>query len=134
VREPGVFSPILGALSLVLLVTASCTPAEEPAARAAGDSFQAALRGNRDRVACQLLSDEARINLESGSGRTCEQAIARLRLPSGQVRSLQVWGGNSQLRLDSGVLFLAQFKTGWKVTGAGCRPRPDQPYDCDVEG
>ena len=120
-------------MSVVFSLTA-CTPAEEPYARAAGDAFQAALRSHHNDVACQLLSDEARGRLESGSGKPCEEAIARLGLPVGGVRSLEVWGGNSQVRLDAGVLFLAQFKAGWKVTGAGCRPRPDQPYDCQVEG
>jgi hypothetical protein len=120
--------------TLVVLSTAACTPTEEPSARAAGEAFQAALRSHQVNAACQLLSDEARSNLESGSGKPCPQAIARLGLPAGTVRSLQVWGGNSQVRLDSGVVFLAQFKAGWKVTGAGCQPRPNQPYDCDVEG
>jgi hypothetical protein len=116
------------------LSAAACTPAEEPSARAAGEAFQTALRNHQGDAACQLLSDEARGNLESGTGKPCARAIAGLGLPVGTVTSVQVWGGNSQERLDPGVLFLAQFKTGWKVTGAGCRARPDQPYDCDIEG
>jgi hypothetical protein len=123
------------ALMLVLsLSVAACTPAEEPAARAAGERFQAAVDSHDGDAACQLLSDEARSNLESGSRMACAQAISRLQLPAGGPQSIQVWGGNAQVRFDTGVMFLAQFKAGWKITGAGCRPRPNQPYDCDIEG
>jgi hypothetical protein len=125
---------VLAVLAVVCFSAAACTPAEAPSARAAGEAFQTALRSHQGNAACQLLSDEARGNLESGSGKRCAQAIAGLGLPVGMISSVEVWGGNSQVRLDTGVLFLAQFKTGWKVTAAGCRPRSDQPYDCDVEG
>nr|WP_294697148.1 hypothetical protein [uncultured Friedmanniella sp.] len=47
---------------------------------------------------------------------------------------MQVWGDNAQVRTSSGVLFLAKFSSGWKLTGVGCRPRPERPYDCTVEG
>jgi hypothetical protein len=125
---------LMGLIVVLSLSVAACTPAEEPAARAAGERFQAEVGSHDGGAACQLLSDEARSNLESGSRMACAQAIDRLQLPVGGAQSIQVWGGNAQVRLDAGVLFLAQFKAGWKITGAGCRPRPDQPYDCDIEG
>ena len=126
---------VLMALTVGLSMSAAaCMPAEEPAARAAGERFQAAVRSHDADAACRLLSDEARGNLETGSRMACAQAISRLELPDGGARSIEVWGGNAQVRLDTGVMFLAQFKAGWKVTGVGCRSRPDQPYDCDIEG
>jgi hypothetical protein len=122
-------------LALALLGAATaCAPAEESSARAAGEAFQTALRSNQATAACQLLSDEVRSNLESGSGKACARTITHLELPVGAVRSLEVWGGNSQVRLESGVVFLAQFTTGWKITAAGCQPRANRPYDCTVEG
>lgn len=116
------------------LLLTGCTPAEQPAALEAGRQFQVAV-GAGDRVAaCALLSPAARGNLEGASARPCPAALAALSLPAGGTRSIEVWGDGAQVRLDAGVLFLARFGTGWKVTAAGCTPRPDQPYDCVVEG
>ena len=111
-----------------------CTPVGEAAARIAGDRFQAALRDDDWTGACQLFSEEARGNLESASGQPCPAALADLHLPTGPASSIEVWGDNAQVRLEAGVLFLAKFRLGWKVTAAGCEPRPDRPYDCAVEG
>jgi hypothetical protein len=122
------------ATAVLGLALAGCAPAGQAEASAVGADFQTALRDHDTGTACRLLSDEARHRLESSSGQPCVQALARLDLPTGGVRSLQVWGGNSQVLLDPGVLFLAEFRTGWKVTAAGCRPRQDRPYDCLVAG
>jgi len=121
------------ALPVGLLVS-GCTPAGEAAARIAGDRFQTALRGDDLTGACQLFSEEARGNLESASGQPCSAALADWHLPTGTASSIEVWGDNAQVRLETGVLFLAKFRAGWKVTAAGCEPRPDMPYDGAVEG
>jgi hypothetical protein len=97
-----------------------------------GARFQAAVLRADAVAACALLTQEARGNLETASAEPCAQALPALDLPAGGVRSVEVWGGNAQVRLDSDVLFLARFSTGWQVTGAGCRPRPELPYDCAV--
>jgi hypothetical protein len=120
-------------LAAALLLTA-CTPAEQPAALEAGRSFQTALRGADTTAACGLLSAQARGNLEAASARSCADALAVLSLPADEPGAVQVWGDNAQVRLGSRALFLAKFRAGWKVTAAGCSPRPDQPYDCVVEG
>lgn len=81
------------------------------------------------------MSPAARGNLESASSRSCADALGALDLPTGSVTSVEVWGGNGQARLPGGVLFLAQFSDGWKITAAGCTFRgSSQPYDCDVKG
>ena len=121
-------------LTLPLVGTAGCAPAGEAAAASASARFQSALQRKDWSAACQLLSAEARGNLESAAALPCPRALPRLDLPTGAVRSLQVWGDNAQVHLDSAALFLAEFSAGWKVTGAGCQPRPEMPYDCDVEG
>ncbi len=82
---------------------------------------------------CALLADEARSSLEAASTSPCQQALAALALPGGAVRTVQVWADGAQARLDSGVLFLARYQEGWRMTGAGCEPRPGEPYDCPVE-
>ncbi len=116
------------------MALSGCTPSGHSAARAAGDRFQAALRQDDSNGACQLLSEEARGSLGPASGRPCVTALDDFNLPAGPVRSVEVWGDNALVRLDVGVLFLARFQAGWKVTAAGCAPRAKMPYDCDVEG
>jgi hypothetical protein len=117
---------------MVLLVLSACSSSSEPAARAAATSFQQAVGRHDGSSACGLLSTEARARLETASGRPCAAALEALALPAGDVSSEEVWGGQAQVRLTSQVLFLAEFRDGWRVTGAGCTPRPDQPYDCLV--
>lgn len=111
----------------------ACTPVGQGAAQQVAQEFQAAIGDGDTTTACGLLSDETRSSLEGATTRSCAEALAALRLPAGPVRSVQVWGRDAQVVLDPGVLFLAQFRAGWRVTAAGCTPRPDQPYDCPVK-
>jgi hypothetical protein len=124
---------LLVALAAPVLLT-GCVPSGQAEALGAGNAFQAALRSQNGAAACDLLAPETRTDLERGSAQACPQVLTRRSLPTGAGTSIQVWGGNAQLRLASGVVFLAKFRTGWKVTAAGCTPRQDQPYDCTVAG
>lgn len=126
---------VLGVAVAAMMLVAGCTPAAEPEARAAAGAFQKAVDRGDAAAACGLLSEAARQNLESASVAPCPQALTRLGLPTGSVREVAVWGDNAQARLGSGVLFLAEFGSGWRVTAAGCTFRDEKlPYDCDVEG
>lgn len=119
-------------VALFTAVGTACTPASQAAAWETAGQFETALTTHDDLEACRLLSDEARHRLETATTRPCPAALAALSLPTGPTRSIETWGGNSQVRLDGSVLFLAEFRTGWRVTAAGCTPRTDQPYDCVV--
>ena len=121
-------------VALLMLPGLGCASAEQPAAMQAGRWFQAAMAAGDTAGACALLSDEARGNLEAASATPCTAALARLTLTGDAPQSIEVWGDNAQIRTESGVVFLARFSTGWKVTAAGCQPRGDSPYDCQVEG
>lgn len=120
---------LLGVLTLL-----GCTPAAESDVYATAQAFQSAVQGDDEAAACAALSDEARSALELTSSQPCARALAVLDLPSRQPTAVQVWGDNGQARLASGVLFLAKFPDGWKVTAAGCHSRPKQPYACAVRG
>lgn len=122
---------VLAALAAGLALT-GCTPASASDVRAAAQRFQTAVRDHDEQAACAMLSDEARSSLEATSARKCPAALTALRLPADRPSNVQVWGNNAQARLAGGALFLAEFRSGWKITGAGCRPRPDQPYACAV--
>ncbi|MFE5491394.1 hypothetical protein ACFQ7Z_15815 [Streptomyces virginiae] len=45
-----------------------------------------------------------------------------------------VYGWQAMVRLSGDTLFLSQFGKGRKVVAAGCTPRPDLPFDCQVKG
>ena len=66
---------------------------------------------------------------------TCPQAVSDLRLPgAGPVGQVEVWSDRAQVRTGTDTLFLTRLAGGWRVSGAGCTFRGDEPYDCDVEG
>src|SRR4051812_39572784 len=106
------------ALGAVLLT--ACTPAGESDARAAAEQFQSAIAERDVTTACGMLSDRARSQLESSTGSSCDQALSRLDLADAAVTSVNVWGDKAQARLADGAVFLAEFRTGWRVTAAGC--------------
>lgn len=121
-------------LAVVALLGADgCSSSQEPAARTTAAAFQRAVAEQDTGAACALLSDAARDQLVAATRRECPQALAALGLPGDDVRSTEVWGRQAQARLGSGVLFLAELRDGWRVTAAGCTPRPDQPYACPVQ-
>lgn len=128
VRSHGTAAGVLAAL----LLLAGCATASQPDVQATAQRFQTAVRDHQTRTACSMLSEEARSSLETTSARPCPQALAALRLSAGSPISVDVWGNNAQARLPGGALFLSEFRSGWKITGAGCKPRPDRPYSCAV--
>ncbi len=81
---------------------------------------------------CDLLAPKALEGLERDQSEPCDQAIGQLSLPGGAVRSVEVWGGDAQVKLAGDTLFLTETHTGWRVSAAGCRPKGDAPYDCEV--
>lgn len=115
-----------------VLGLAGCTPAAQADVLTAAQRFQTAVRDHDNQAACALLSDKARSSLEATSARACPTALAALRLPADHPTKIQVWGNNAQARLAAGPLFLAEFQSGWKITGAGCKPQTGQPYSCAV--
>ncbi|MFI5519963.1 hypothetical protein [Streptomyces platensis] len=90
-------------------------------------------------LSCAALAPATREELEetakSGCGPAISQAIEGQELPaSGAVRGLDVYGEQARVVLAEDTVFLAHFPTGWKVTAAGCRPRPQRPYQCEIKG
>lgn len=126
-----------GVVPAVLAVTAGCGAAgsREDAASAAATGFTAALQRSDGRQACALLAPRTLDELEQSEQTSCDRAVIQERLPAGdRVRDVDVYGDQARVVLTDDTLFLAHFPTGWKVTAAGCAPRPEQPYDCTVKG
>lgn len=130
--------PPIGAAGGVVaaLLAAGCSavvPNADPAGVAA-EQFYTALGQGDAATACGLLSAGTRSKLEQSQGETCIRALPAQHLRVASVRTVEVYGQSAFVELDRDTAFLAQFPGGWRVVAAGCRSRPDQPYDCAVGG
>ena len=122
-------------LALAAVAAAGCgaPAATEDVDRVATEWLGAAAAGDAARL-CALLSPAAAESAATGD-QSCEQAVGDLELPGGgSVSAVEVWSDEAQVRGSSDTLFLVRLADGWRVSAAGCTPRPDRPYDCDVAG
>jgi len=106
--------------------------ADDPGVRRAVTAFYGAIDAHQDRRACADLAPQAIKGLETGDS-SCAEEIGKLRLNSGTIQAVHVWGDRAQVVLAGDIVFLSRFPQGWKVAAAGCRPQTKGPYDCDVE-
>ncbi|MFD9420542.1 hypothetical protein ACFWC9_38490 [Streptomyces goshikiensis] len=111
-------------------------PRQADAVAAALD-FQNALSDGSFGRACALLAPETRQEAASDAG-DCGQVLAQEKLPVASRDAAdavaEVYGRQAMVHLSGDTLFLSQFNEGWKVVAAGCTPRPDLPFDCQVKG
>lgn len=119
-------------LVVVVLAVSGCAPESAGAAAAAQEFRRAAAAGDTS-AACSMLSPKAR-EKAAASG-TCEEQLASLQLPTtgAELRTAR-YGRNAMVEFDDDTIFLTASGSGWLVTGAGCKPRGELPYDCDVGG
>jgi hypothetical protein len=120
---------LMGAAALALT---GCAAAAEEDVAAVATTFEDT--GGDPRERCDLLVRATRAVLESDEAAPCEDVIGELPLPGGDVASVEVWGGDAQVRIGDDVVFLTETGAGWRVTAAACEPRGEMPYDCEVEG
>ncbi|MEV6211480.1 hypothetical protein [Kitasatospora sp. NPDC051914] len=117
--------------------TAGCgqLSGREDAASAVVNRFeQDAARGDGAAM-CAALAPGTREELEDQEESDCEQAVTGLGLPDGgTLRRVDVFGQQARAVLQGDTVFLSAFPGGWKVTAAGCEPRPGMPYRCDLKG
>jgi hypothetical protein len=118
----------VGALTLLT----GCAAASEDDVATAAAAFEAP--GGDAQERCDLLAPATRAALESDAAAPCADALGDLPLPGGDVTSVEVWGGDAQVRIGGDVVFLTRTDAGWRVTAAACEPRGEAPYDCEVEG
>jgi hypothetical protein len=83
---------------------------------------------------CDLLAPTTLAAVEEDESAPCTQVIAHLPLDAGEVRSVEIWGGEAQVKLAGDTLFLTETHSGWRVAAAACRSQGEAPYDCQVEG
>jgi hypothetical protein len=103
-------------------------------ARAAAD-FARAVSVADGELACALLSEQVSSTLTDSTGMPCPAAVLQEGLPAASpVRQVQRYGHRALVTTDTDTVFLSEFPTGWRIIGAGCRPRGERPYDCAVSG
>jgi hypothetical protein len=120
-----------GAVLVLAAGLTGCASAQEPDVQRVATAFEdpAGDPGAR----CALLAPKALEALEQDQSEPCDEAITQLPLAGGDVRSVEIWGGDAQVRLAGDTLFLTETRTGWRVTAAACQPNGEAPYDCEVE-
>ncbi len=119
---------VLGSCALAL---AGCAGAHEPEVTRVATAFEDASADPG--IRCDLLTPGARAQLDR-AGTSCGEQLGGLPLEGGEVESVEVWGGNAQVRLSGDTVFLTRTSAGWRVAAAACTPTAEGPYDCEVEG
>ncbi|WP_108249064.1 hypothetical protein [Planctomonas deserti] len=135
-------SPALVALAAVAasaLAGCSSLAPDAPSAEGVAVAFAAALDAGNATEACAMLAPGTVEEIESSEDTSCDAAVLQLGLPSGgQGLRAEAFGRGAIVELDNDTLFLVGDGDGdvrgWRVTAAGCEPRPERPYDCTVKG
>ena len=123
--------PVLLVVGLTALL-AGCASTQQPEVEKVASTFEDPSADAEAR--CDLLAPTTLAAFEEDQTAPCTDAVQQLSLDGGAVTSVEVWGGDAQVRMDGDTLFLTETRAGWRVAAAGCTSRGDAPYDCEVEG
>ena len=122
---------------MLLLVLAGCAGVGDrgDAAAAVALRMLTAVQNDDGAAACATLAPDTLAELEESAGQSCAEAILDEDLPQpGEVEQSRVYGQWAQVRLTGDTVFLGVFPGGWRVVAAGCTPRGERPYNCDLQG
>jgi hypothetical protein len=118
-------------LAVACVLLAGCASAQAPDVEEVATTFEDQSADPQAR--CDLFIPTALAAFEESEGAPCAEAIEDLPLEGGSVESIQIWGGDAQVKIGGDTLFLSETKDGWRVTAAACTPQGEAPYDCEVE-
>ncbi|HEY8619138.1 MAG TPA: hypothetical protein VIM01_03570 [Dermatophilaceae bacterium] len=135
-RMPVAYGLVAALLCVLVLVTGCSSVGPDPSrADSAALRFHQALTSGEPAAACGLLAPATLKEVEQSAHTPCAQALADAGIPDATaVTTTDVYGTNARVVLNGDTVFLARFGAQWKVTAAGCKPRPGLPYDCAVKG
>lgn len=120
--------------AVVVVACQGCSNSDTSAPSRTAEKFVASVQGGDGRAACALLTDQARTATQGMTDQPCAALVVDLQERGREVRRAQVWGDTAQVRIGSDVLFLRRIDSVWRISAAGCSPRPHRPYDCEVQG
>ena len=124
-------SALLLAAGAIALLVSGCASADAPEVERVATQFEDSSGDPGSR--CDLLAPRTLEQLEKQLQKSCAEGIGGIPLEGGDVERVEVWGGDAQVRMSGDTVFLTHTSTGWKVAAAACSPRPEEPYDCEVE-
>jgi hypothetical protein len=120
---------LLGGAAVLLT---GCSAAHEPVVEDVATTFEDPDADPEAR--CELLAPATREAFEHSEGASCSDAVQELPLDGGTVESIEIWGGEAQVRLTGDTIFLTETSLGWRITAAVCQKRAEEPYECEVDG
>ena len=121
----------------VVATAAGCSQvgSRSDAAASVAVRFHHAVAAGDGKAACSLLTPSTADAVVADDGKPCAAAILSADVPSADaVRTVQVWGLAAQVTMAGDVVFLAVNDGRWTVRAAGCTPRGEQPYQCQIQG
>jgi hypothetical protein len=119
----------------VVLLGGCGTAGRENDIRAVAERFATAVDDGDGATACGLLTTDAQAQLVSDQGKPCAKAVAGLDVKKAPVGKVSVAITSASAHLEGGgTLFLDETTHGWRISAAGCKPKPGgAPYDCDLQ-
>lgn len=115
------------------LVLAGCSSMQQAEVEQVATTFEDPAADAQTR--CDLLAPATLIAFEQDESASCTEAIAEVPLGGGgEIESVEIWGGDAQVRMTGDTLFLTETRAGWRITAAACEERDEAPYECGVEG
>ena len=119
--------------AVAALTTSGCGTSQDAAAReTAHDLLASAAAGDGARAGA-LLAPAARDELETQSGKACDEAVLEEDLGEARgAESVEVFETMAQAHIGPEVVFLSRYDGRWLVVGAACTPVPGEPYDCSI--
>lgn len=123
------------ALVAAALLLAGCSSGHGDDVEQTVEDFGAAWEAQDGAAICDLLAPVTQRNVESSTGMACAEGVLELDVqPPVAVTNVQVFATAAQARTEADTVFLSQYDGGWRVLAAGCEPRGEQPYDCELTG
>jgi hypothetical protein len=123
---------VLATVAGACMVLTGCSSMQQPDVEQAATTFEES--GADPATRCELLAPATLVEFEEKESASCAEAIEDVPLEGGEVESVEIWGGDAQVRLSGDTLFLTETQAGWRITAASCQSRGEAPYDCEVEG
>jgi hypothetical protein len=125
-------SVVFVAVAGACVVLTGCSSMQQPEVERVAATFEDP--GADPQTRCDLLAPATLAAFEEDESTSCTEAIEEVPLGGGDIESVEIWGGDAQVRLSGDTLFLTETRAGWRVIAAACESRGEAPYDCGVEG
>ena len=95
-------------------------------------------RGRNGLLYYQTALDSSAVQaLEQQEKSPCPQAVTSLQVSGRRALHAVVYLDEARVDLTGGrsgeAVFLGRTSDGWRISAAGCTPKGEEPYDCDLE-